>query len=246
MWRKHVGHEKFMEIVDLLPKLDPDGPDGEACEPTEEDWIRMGCLEIGLLDYTRTSLPGKARELICESALQWDADYIFMWDDDMKFEKSMFLRLWRHDKPVVAALAFAAREPYQPVIMTIRESTDDTTGQRLVVSDFVLDYTKDQLIGNEEVDGALAFGTGVFLCNADVFRQIPQPWFESTGAGEDFFFCFKCEEHGVDRFVDTAAKTRHKKWEPTFIDEDYYEQFRKLNPDIFTKMFPNGLVKEAS
>tara|TARA_R110000744_G_scaffold86986_6_gene170019 strand:+ start:2515 stop:3396 length:882 start_codon:yes stop_codon:yes gene_type:complete len=243
MWRKALGHEKFMELIDTLPKLDPDGPDAEACEPTEEDWIRMGELQIGLLDYTRTSLPGKARELICESALQWDADYVLMWDDDMRFEKSMFLRLWRHDKPIVAALAFTAREPYNPVIMTIRETRDKVTAQRMMVSDFVLDYPKNQLIGNKEVDGALAFGTGVFLCNTDVFRQIPQPWFESTGAGEDFFFCYKCEEHGVARYVDTATKTRHKQWDSTFIDEDYYEAFRKLNPKIYEERFPNAMVE---
>ena len=237
LWRKQLGHDKFTELEPNLPLLDAGSPDAEAAQPTALDYLRLGELEIGLIDYTRTSLVGKARELTVETALKWEADYLFMWDDDMKFEHSTFLRLLRHDVPVVAALAFTSREPFHPVIMTIKESTDSVTGQPMMTSEYVLDYPKDKLITNEDVGGLIAFGTGVFLCNMSVFKQVPQPWFESTGAGEDFFFCTKCHQHGVDRYVDTATKTSHKKWTSDFIDEKYYDKFRELNTDLYKKHF---------
>tara|TARA_R100001230_G_C5633405_1_gene140622 strand:+ start:127 stop:948 length:822 start_codon:yes stop_codon:yes gene_type:complete len=220
------------------PKL---GDEDEEAEPTKEDFERLGVLEIGLIDYSRTSLPGKARELICEMALGWDADYIMMWDDDMLFDKSSFLKLFRHDVPVVAALAFAAREPHQPVIMTIKEDVA-STGQKMMRSDVVLDYPEDSLITNKDVGGAIAFGTGVFLMKGEVLKQVPQPWFESTGAGEDFFFCTKCHEHGVQRYVDTATKTQHKKYEPHWVDEQYYKKFKELNPQAFDRFIGKEAV----
>ena len=112
-------------------------------------------------------------------------------------------------------------------------------------SEFVLDYTKDKLITNADVGGSLAFGTGVFMCDMNVFRQMPQPWFESTGAGEDFFFCTKCHQYGIQRYVDTSTKTRHKKWGEDWISEEYYEAFRELNPQVFENLMGNGLKKEA-
>ena len=228
-----------------LPKISPDSPEELGAEPTKEDLDNLGILELGLLDYSRCSLPGKAREMIIESSLAWDADYCLMWDDDMLFDHSLFLRLWRHQVPVVAALAFTARQPYNPVIMTIKESVDSTSGKPMMSSEFVLDYPKDSLITNSDVGGALAFGTGVFLSDMNIFRQMPQPWFESTGAGEDFFFCTKCHQHGIQRYVDTSTKTRHKKWEVEWISEEYYETFKGLNPKIFEDMAGNGLKKEA-
>jgi len=214
----------------------PSISDDPEAEPTVEDLKRLGQLEIGLVDYSRTSLPGKARELICETALGWDADYIMMWDDDMLFSHSTFLKLFRHNVSVVAALAFAAREPHQPVIMTIKEDVS-ATGQKMMRSDIVLDYPENKLISNADVGGAIAFGTGVFLMKGEVLKQVPQPWFESTGAGEDFFFCTKCHQYDVQRYVDTATKTQHKKYEPHWIDENYYKKYRELNPNAYKSFF---------
>lgn len=226
-----IGKDAYWKIE--WPSIDPADESGLA-EPTDEDFQRLGKLELGLIDYSRTSLPGKARELICETALQWDADYIMMWDDDMLFDNSSFLKLFRHNVPVVAALAFAAREPHQPVIMTIKEDVN-STGQHFMRSEVVVDYPQDKLITNKDVGGAIAFGTGVFMMQGEVLKQVPQPWFESTGAGEDFFFCTKCHQYNVQRYVDTATKTRHKKYEPHWVDETYHKRYRDLNPSAYDR-----------
>ena len=82
IFREAIGKEEFDKILPTLPSLHI------GADPTIEDYDRRGKLDIALIDYSQTSLVGKARDLIIEGALQWEADYVFMWDADMGFEYS--------------------------------------------------------------------------------------------------------------------------------------------------------------
>ncbi len=231
IFREAIGKEEFDKILPTLPSLHI------GADPTIEDYDRMGKLDIALIDYSQTSLVGKARDLIIEGALQWEADYVFMWDADMGFEYSSFLNLWRHNVPVVGALAFTARPPFYPVIMRIIEQSHSNDLPSFT-SEIVFDYPKDQLITNKDVGGAIAFGSGVILLNTAIFKQIPQPWFYSTGCGEDFHFCTRCHEYGIQRYVDTSVKTTHKRWDVDFISEEYYEKYKEENQQIYKDNWP--------
>ena len=231
IFREAIGKEEFDKILPTLPSLHI------GADPTIEDYDRMGKLDIALIDYSQTSLVGKARDLIIEGALQWEADYVFMWDADMGFEYSSFLNLWRHNVPVVGALAFTARPPFYPVIMRIIEQSHSKDLPSFT-SEIVFDYPKDQLITNKDVGGAIAFGSGVILLNTAIFKQIPQPWFYSTGCGEDFHFCTRCHEYGIQRYVDTSVKTTHKRWDVDFISEEYYEKYKEENQQIYKDNWP--------
>ena len=231
IFREAIGKEEFDKILPTLPSLHI------GADPTIEDYDRMGKLDIALIDYSQTSLVGKARDLIIEGALQWEADYVFMWDADIGFEYSSFLNLWRHNVPVVGALAFTARPPFYPVIMRIIEQSHSNDLPSFT-SEIVFDYPKDQLITNKDVGGAIAFGSGVILLNTAIFKQIPQPWFYSTGCGEDFHFCTRCHEYGIQRYVDTSVKTTHKRWDVDFISEEYYEKYKEENQQIYKDNWP--------
>ena len=233
IFREAIGKEEFDKILPTLPSLHI------GADPTIEDYDRMGKLDIALIDYSQTSLVGKARDLIIEGALQWEADYVFMWDADMGFEYSSFLNLWRHNVPVVGALAFTARPPFYPVIMRIIEQSHSNDLPSFT-SEIVFDYPKDQLITNKDVGGAIAFGSGVILLNTAIFKQIPQPWFYSTGCGEDFHFCTRCHEYGIQRYVDTSVKTTHKRWDVDFISEEYYEKYKEENQQIYKDNWPES------
>jgi hypothetical protein len=213
------------------PPLDKQKVDGDHAEITAED----GVFEFFYADEGGLSLPGLARELVAEKALTLGCDWIMMWDDDMLFDWSSFLRLWRHQKPVVAALAFTAREPVQPVIYKICE--EQGANRDLVrKSQTILDYPKNKLITDDDIDGPIAFGFGMVLINANVFRQIPKPWFHSTQCGEDWMFCIRCFDHGIPRYVDTSVKTLHKKYDPQWVDEAMYAEQRKLYPDFYEEL----------
>ena len=238
IFREAIGKEKFDKMLPTLPSLHI------GADPTIDDYDRMGKLDIALIDYSQTSLVGKARDLIIEGALQWEADYVFMWDADMGFEYSAFLDLWRHNVPVVGALAFTARTPFYPVIMRIIEQSHSNDLPSFT-SEIVFDYPKDQLITNKDVGGAMAFGSGLILLNTAIFKQIPQPWFYSTGCGEDFHFCTRCHEYGIQRYVDTSVKTTHKRWDVDFISEEYYEKYKAENQQVYKDNWPETVGIEA-
>ena len=236
--RDCIGRDRFNELLtsktDGLPSLH------EGADPTIEDYDRMGKLDIALLDYSGFSLVGKAREQIVEKALEWGADYLFMWDADMRFDYDVFLRLWRNNVPIVSALAFTSRAPFYPVIMKIteNESVDNNVTHS---STIVHDYPKDQLVTNKDIGGAIAYGDSVILINMNVFKQVPQPWFFSTGTGEDFHFCLRCHMHGVPRHIDTSVKVSHKRWDTDFVDEQYYEEHVKNNRSMYDKQWPSSV-----
>lgn len=240
-YRAAMGPDEFNRVYpQLKPLIEPDISDHGLESPTLEDWDRLGILEIGIANYSRFSLPGKARERVVESAQQWDADWLLFWDADMRWNYSAFLRLWRHQKPVVAALAFTARDPVEPVIYRIRSGFDPISNNKpMFTSEPVLNYPKDQLITDADIDGHLAFGFGVVLLDMRVFKQIPLPWFSATGCGEDWFFCTRCHEHNVQRFIDTSVKTCHKLHAPKWSTEEYYWQSRELHKSFYKDTYPD-------
>jgi hypothetical protein len=221
-----VSYDEWVKIRDKLPPLDESGDVNG--EPTDLDYSRLGRLEIAIIDHSRTSLVGRARESIVDAALDWGADYLFWWDADMKFKQSAFLSLFRNNVPVVGALAFTARHPIYPVIFGINKEDDD-----VYKSHVMFDYPKDTLVGNEEVGGELAMGSGCMLIDMEVFNVIPKPWFYSTGTGEDWFFCNRCAEYGIKRFVDTRVKTEHKEHLPRWANEEMYQILKEQAPKVY-------------
>ena len=231
LWLAAVG-EQGEKVMATLPPLDPWRVDGDQTEIVLED----GIFDFSLSDQTRLSLPGLARERLVDTALQYGADWLFMWDADMIFPWSTLLRLWRHNKPVVNALGFSARDPVVPCLYKIKEGFDTASRGPVYDSEVIYDYPRNKLIGSEDVGGALAFGAGVLLVNLSVFRQIPKPWFNSTGCGEDWFFCVRCHLAGIPRYVDTSIKVLHKGHKVSWYSESFYEEERQLHPETYKKL----------
>lgn len=205
MWLNQAQRQ-FLQ-VDTLPPIDPHHKDPLAEVPSELIGTEF---EFSLIPIMGCSLVGMARERIVDAALEWGASYLLFWDDDMWFEPSAFLRLYLDQKPVVAALAFTARDPATPVIYDFKESFEEDPehpgeGRRRIDIAPVLDYQPNAL---QEVS---AVGSGMILIKTDVFRTVPKPWFYSTGMGEDIWFSMACQRHGIPIYVDTRVKTGHKK-----------------------------------
>ncbi len=186
-----------------------------------------GEFEFGYQDVSGISLVGMAREKIISAALDWGADYVFMWDDDMRFPWSAFLKMYRHQKPVVNALAFTGNEPIWPCLWSVSVENGE------YYSKVVYDYPENALITDEDVDGVIAFGSAVSLYNMNVFRRIHKPWFHSTGFGEDFMFCMRCHENGIRAYVDTSIKVQHLMKTPRWADEDKYKKDREAFKDFY-------------
>lgn len=191
--------------TDHIPTLDP-------AQDLDYSFLLGTDLQFVICDAIGYSLPGVARERCIDLALQYQCDYILFWDADMIFTADVFLKLLKHELPVVSALAFTARPPITPVIYKFTPQPDGS-----FQSDPVLDYKRDAL---QKVD---AVGFGVVLMQASVFRKVPKPWFSSPGVGEDIQFAAFCKRAGVDIYVDTSAKTVHKpRYAPEWHDEEMF------------------------
>ncbi len=240
--RDSMPRDTWLGLRDKLPMLDESGD--EAGNPTEEDYDLLGRLEIALVDYSRCSLVGKAREMIVDVALEWGADYLFWWDADMKFKQSAFLSLLRNQVPVVGALAFTARHPIYPVIFSVKKKIDPNNNTMMIDnSDIIFDYPKDQLVGSDDIGGQLSMGGACVLYNMNVFKEIPKPWFMSTGCGEDWYFCYRCSQYGIERYVDTRVKTEHKEHAPRWAHEDAYWHYRETIPDEYKDLMSPSETK---
>lgn len=224
--------EKGRDIGQLnLPPLDMVGQD-PAAEIRPED----GVFRFFQAQMKRLSLTGLAREIIVEMAQDAGADWLFMWDADMRFPYSTFLRLWRHQKPIVNALAFTSRDPAQPCLYTIRHGVDPVNGGEKMSSETVYDIPDKPLITDTDVGGEIAFGAGVLLVNMNVFKQIPRPWFHSTGCGEDWYFCCRAAQYGVPRYVDTSIMIDHKKHMPRWVNRSVFDHAYAADPDLYKRL----------
>ena len=190
-------------------------PDAELCDGDP-------VFEFMLAEHTGNSLIGQARDDIVQRAVDANCDYVLFFDDDMIFGRDCFLRLWRHQKPFVGALAFTAREPIAPVLYRFRRTWNFEKQRDDVDIGVMFDYPKDQLV---QVDG---MGTGVVLISMDVFRKLPKPWFDgAVTAGEDIHLCWKMYQQGIPVYCDTSVKTMHVPNQPqVWHDELYYERCR--------------------
>jgi len=232
----------FELLEDSLPPLsegfiDPMG----LAEPTAEDYEKLGVLDIGMINRSRLSMVGRAREMVVEGAQEWGADWLLAWDSDMLFPVSGFMQLWRRQKLVCAALAFTARHPIHPVIYRMRTHRDPQGFDVIDGSDIVLDYPRDALLDDAVVGGPLAFGAGMVLFDMRVFRELPKPWFNSTGCGEDWFFCHRLSKHGIPRYVDTCVKTMHKEHTARWACEETYWPERLAARQTYADLFGAGV-----
>lgn len=135
------------------------------------------------------SLVYDAREQAAKYFLESDCDYMLFLDSDMVPPADMLIKLIRHDKSIVSALAFRRVPNYEPCIFK-----NDM--------EFYLDYPKDLI----EVTGV---GMACTLIKKEVFEKVPQPWFTPTAIGEDLSFCKRATDAGYKIFCDTNLICGH-------------------------------------
>ena len=134
------------------------------------------------------------RQLLVQAAIDDDCTHVCFIDDDMIFPRDAVHRLARWRQPLVAANyrkripngSFVASKPFK-----------DGYGQV---------YTTQTAASLEEVSG---IGFGLCLIDINVFKRVPQPWFEfrwrestQSHIGEDIVFCNACKSAGIPLYID--------------------------------------------
>jgi hypothetical protein len=132
------------------------------------------------------------RAKLAHMALTAGADYVLYLDSDMRFPSYLLEKLIAHDKDIAACNYATRRLPVKTVAFS------DFATLKCI-------YSHDRT-GLEEVD---AIGMGAMLVKTEVFKKLPQPWFNvsylpSGGmyVGEDIYFCKLAQAHGFKVLVD--------------------------------------------
>lgn len=135
------------------------------------------------------------RQLLVKAALEDHCTHVCFIDDDMVFPRDVVHRLIRWRQPIVAANyrkripggAFVAHKP------------EKDGGYVQVVTDA-------HSVSLEEVS---SIGFGLCLIDIEVFKRLPQPWFEfrwmedsQSHIGEDIVFCYACTKAGIPIYID--------------------------------------------
>mgnify|MGYP001611309911 CR=1 FL=1 len=145
-----------------------------------------------------------AREQLAQQALADQADFILMTDDDMIYPMDLFFLLARHNVDIVAPLAFTHNPPHTPVAYTYRSAWDPVTRQESFQKILPGNLPKNTLVRCDAV------GFGAVLINTKILKEITPPWFaNSTGSGEDIYFCITAGKKGFKTYMDTSIKTIH-------------------------------------
>lgn len=173
-------------------------------------------IECNLVHNT---LIHNARNIMAKNMLDNGSDYLFFIDSDMVLPNGALEMLVNHDKDIVSGLYFHKKAPYAPVMYEANEKG---------TYDCILDYPEKQLI---TVDGV---GMGVCLIKRKVFEKLGSKCFDVLAEsdkhpvlnGEDFAFCYRAKEAGLEIHVDTGIQAMHQT--TRYIDENFFKKARLL------------------
>lgn len=151
------------------------------------------------------------RNYLAAQALNAGSDYLLMIDDDMTFPYDTAEKLLDGGKDIIG-VAYHSRGSIDKVkivpngIMAIAE----------VDKGKYINLEKETDPQYKDVFECYATGTGIILIKTEVFRKVPQPWFEFTyyengkcKEGEDWNFCFKAKDAGYKIWCDPKIKVGH-------------------------------------
>ena len=161
-----------------------------------------------------------ARNSLVHQALMGGCTHILMADTDQRYPVNTVTKLLSHDVDICGALVCRRYQPFDPIMMRGR------IGKYVHVEDAEMDG--GDLV---EVD---ATGTGCLLIKAEVFDNLPEPWFkfdihQGRPVGEDIYFCSEARKAGHKIYVDTSIEVGHYGYrEFTRIDYKLYKKMKGL------------------
>jgi hypothetical protein len=145
---------------------------------------------------------GHARNVGAQQAVENNCTWLFFIDDDVAVPPDAYAKLKAHDKAIVSGLYFRRSPPINPVWLN------------KVNNEYVFQHSIDGKLHTADLVGA-----GCLLIKVDVFRQITRPWFEwrvdrddldkNDRLSEDFFFCQKAKQFGIEIHIDTSVQCDH-------------------------------------
>ena len=157
-----------------------------------------------------------SRDKAVQAAIQNGARWLWFLDTDIICPPDTLARLMAHNKPIVSGLYVRRHNP--PFNEMLRYRTDGFPGLKPINDG---EYTPGSLV---ECD---AVATGCMLLQVELFEKMQpfqmtidgQParpawflwseWRTNNGLSEDFSFCTRARQQGIQVFCDTSILCRH-------------------------------------
>jgi hypothetical protein len=149
-----------------------------------------------------------ARNIMARNAISGGYDWLLMVDSDMVVPKNGLELLLSHERDICMG-------------WYVRGTSDDgrTSAAKFKGRDHQTNWNADELEHLASDGGTLlkvkGNGLGFALVNVDLLKRIPQPIFEFVECangyrcGEDYTFCQKCADYGIDLFIDVRVRCGH-------------------------------------
>lgn len=188
------GSRKILVIVPTLIPQSTIEKDGLKCL---EGWTIPGVFQQRIHCVVGRPVADAYNEAAHE-AVSSEADFLLCVEDDMQPPEDAFDRLWSlyqksGPKSIVGAWYPQRRRP--------------RTGTAIVMRDGVRSFLDD---AGGAVHEVYTVPQGFTLIPTQAFRDIPQPWFVTTGClTQDSFFSQVARDHGYKLLVDTSLKCAH-------------------------------------
>lgn len=182
----------LVAVPTLIPRAEVER-DGLRCL---EGWTLPGTVEQKL--YVITGRPvAEAYTDAALTAMQDGADFVLCVEDDHMIPPGAFERLYDVQREAGPRACVGAWYP---------QKTEPRKGAAIVIRDGRREYLAD--------DGAVhdvhTLPQGLTLIPTSIFRELPQPWFATTGSlTQDSFFSQLAREAGYRLLVDTSVRIKH-------------------------------------
>ena len=176
------------------------------------------CGQECVFEFVRGYDCATARNRIAQMAIDIEADYVLMVDNDVTIPNDV-LKVFLDD-PVDVCLGYYAHRDADNIYRG-RTSVCKLRGQDgKVYFNYPLEseYTAQELIGAKEhkirIHGG---GMGCAFIKVDVFRQLDYPWYDWVNyndsnrgmLSEDLYFCEQCKQCGIPIYTDSRAGCGH-------------------------------------
>ena len=154
----------------------------------------------------------EARNTVARTATAGGLAWVLFLDDDHVFTPDLAMRLLMHDVEIVAPLYVGRLPPHPPILYTTCPADPGMTDDELRESWATHCRPVPRARGLVEVGHC---GTGALLVATDVFRALPEPWFQwgmlsnVLGGGEDTWFTLCARRAGFKVWVDTDHHIGH-------------------------------------
>lgn len=173
---------------------------GEAYQNHSVFFYRLGKdhpeIEFHNLFARRMSID-RFRNYAAKTAIQLDCQYLVFIDDDMKFPKFTFTKLYEGVKEygILAALNYIRGYPYKPMSFELAGGHMEVTPDEKIV---------EAVENGGRILEVAAIGTAVCIIDCSLFKTTPAPWFVTGPHNtEDIYFCLKAREHNPELKVGT-------------------------------------------